>query len=177
MKVVVVSDNHFNLESLEQILKREHDADLFIHCGDSQFHVTDPIMQHFITVRGNNDERHYENERLVSIGNVRVLVTHGDLYGIDFSTNEVCESAHIQKATAVFHGHTHIPRDITVDNIRIINPGSTAWPRGGFKEGTYAVIDATESDVAKWDVEFISTKTWETYPIETKPINKKWWQL
>lgn len=173
MKVVVVSDNHFDLEVLETIIKREQDADLFIHCGDSQFNASDPIMQHFITVRGNNDEIHYKNEQIVSIGKTKVLVTHGHLYGIDFSTNEICESAQIQGAVAVFHGHTHIPRDITVDDIRIINPGSTSWPRGGFTEGTYAVIDAADNDVAEWDVQFISTKTWNKYPIEKKPINKK----
>lgn len=177
MKVVVVSDNHFNLEVLEMIIKRERDADCFIHCGDSQFHVTDPIMQHFISVRGNNDERNYAKEQIVVLGKARALVSHGDLYGIDFSTDEICESAKIQGASIVFHGHTHIPRDIIVDEVRIINPGSTSWPRGGFKEGTYAVVDVEGEDALEWNVQFVSTKTWDNCLIEQNVSHKKWWQF
>ena len=36
MKIVVVSDSHADVKSLKLIRERHlHDADLFIHCGDS----------------------------------------------------------------------------------------------------------------------------------------------
>ena len=36
MKIVVVSDSHGNVDVLRDIALREGDADIFLHCGDSQ---------------------------------------------------------------------------------------------------------------------------------------------
>lgn len=177
MKIGVVSDNHFDEETLLQILEKENDVQLWIHCGDSQMQSTDELMQRFYAVRGNNDERSYPNELLVEIEKEKALVSHGHLYGIDFSANEICESAKLQGASIVFHGHTHIPRDIMVDGIRVINPGSTSWPRGLYDFGSYAIIDTKGEKAENWHVTFVSTQTWEPCSIELKIDKKrKWWQ-
>ena len=52
MKIVVVSDNHGRSEPLEQILELHRDADVFIHCGDSE--LPPQFLQGYVCVRGNN---------------------------------------------------------------------------------------------------------------------------
>lgn len=176
MKFGVVSDNHFDAETLEMIFEREKDVELWIHCGDSQFSPSHKLMEKCICVRGNNDEIRYENEQIVQIENTQVLVTHGHLYGIDYTDSEIVESALVQEADVVFHGHTHVPRDIMHEGVRIINPGSTSWPRGGFTFGTYAIIDTQKQQASQWDVTFISTKEWVPVDLKNQNKAKKWWQ-
>lgn len=36
-----------------------------------------------------------------------------------------------QDVQVVVHGHTHVPRDETVDGVRYVNPGSASYPRRG----------------------------------------------
>lgn len=160
MKIGVVSDNHFDEHILNLILERESDVSLWIHCGDSQMDINDDLMKHFICVRGNTDYSPFSAEQLVGIPETNILVSHGHLYNIDFSTEEIVTSAQIQKAGLVLHGHTHVPRDIVCDGVRIINPGSTSWPRGGFASGSYALIEVI-GDVRSWRVTFVNAKTGE----------------
>ncbi|MGL4662335.1 MAG: YfcE family phosphodiesterase [Culicoidibacterales bacterium] len=160
MKIGIVSDNHRDDATLMKILERENNVDIWIHCGDSQMDIENTLMKKFIGVRGNTDHAPFLKEQLIEVGENKILVSHGHLYGIDFTTREIVESAKLQGAQLILHGHTHIPRDILVDDIRIINPGSTSWPRGGFDFGSYVVIESTEHNAKFWDATFISTKTW-----------------
>lgn len=41
-------------------------------------------------------------------------------------------------------GHTHIPMDLTLDDCRVINPGSVGQPRDGDPRASYAVIENGE---------------------------------
>ncbi len=49
------------------------------------------------------------------------------------------------KADLVFVGHTHRPLDLTVDGIRLINPGSVSNPFPPDLRASYALLNATES--------------------------------
>lgn len=53
----------------------------------------------------------------------------------------------------VVHGHTHIPRDETVGEIRYLNPGSATYPRGG-SQRSCAIITIDDGDIVQ--VEFIT---------------------
>lgn len=52
----------------------------------------------------------------------------------------------------VVHGHTHVPRDETVDGIRYLNPGSACYPRGN-SHRSLAIVQAQDGRVS--DVRFI----------------------
>lgn len=162
MKICVLSDNHRDAAMMKQIIERESDSELFIHCGDSQMDMDNAEIKRCVCVRGNTDHTPFLQEQLIELEGCKVLVSHGHLYGIDFTTREIVESARLQQATLVLHGHTHIPRDITVDGVRIINPGSTSWPRGTYHFGSYARIETNGDDVLKWNVTFVNTNTWST---------------
>lgn len=161
MKIVVVSDNHRDTVTLAQILEREKESNLWIHCGDSQFDKGNSLLEKFTVVQGNTDHAFFQKEQVIECENVKVLVSHGHLYHIDFTIDEIVASAQMQGATVALHGHTHIPRDVFVDGVRVINPGSTSWPRGHFHFGTYAILETYgKDDVMEWNTTFISTQTW-----------------
>lgn len=167
MKIIGVSDNHRDEHTLKQIMEREKESDIWIHCGDSQFDEHHHLLRDFHVVQGNTDHALFPKECIIECGKVRILVSHGHLYSIDFTVEEIVASAKMQGATLILHGHTHIPRDIEIQGVRIINPGSTSWPRGQFQFGSYIVIETeSKQDVRDWDVTFISTKTWESVTIK-----------
>ena len=51
MKIVVISDNHGDKDVIERIVNIHKDADLYLHCGDSQ--MFDHEIYPFISVKGN----------------------------------------------------------------------------------------------------------------------------
>ncbi|MEM0490865.1 MAG: metallophosphoesterase family protein [Ignisphaera sp.] len=62
----------------------------------------------------------------------------------------------------VFVGHTHIPMDIKVDSVRIVNPGSCGQPRDGDYRASYAIYD-TETNIfeigrIEYDIERVVKK-------------------
>lgn len=167
MRFGVLSDNHYDEAALAMILEREDDISLWFHCGDSQFSSEDRFLKQCVCVKGNTDHASFPNERMYEVAGEKILITHGHLYHIDFTCEEICLSAKIQGASLVLHGHTHIPRDIIKDQIRIVNPGSTSWPRGGHLIGTYACIDTVGDHVTDWQVTFYETLTGQKYQLES----------
>ena len=81
MKVAVMSDNHGDDEQIEQVLAYEKNADVFIHCGDSEAYG--PILDRFYAVRGNNDwfNPNLKNEITLNLEGHRIVVTHGHRAG------------------------------------------------------------------------------------------------
>lgn len=49
------------------------------------------------------------------------------------------------KADIVLVGHTHIPAEIEVEGIRVLNPGSCGQPRDGDPRASYAIYDTESS--------------------------------
>lgn len=49
-------------------------------------------------------------------------------------------------ASVFFLGHTHYPMDRTINNIRVINPGSCGQPRD-YNQPSYAIYDPRSGDV------------------------------
>lgn len=98
----------------------------------------------------------------VAIGGKRFYVVHGSprnpLYGYmkpDLTPNELKLSLtpsmaalkpKLIQVNIVVAGHTHIPMDVTVDSVRIVNPGSCGQPRDGNYRASYAVYD-TETNI------------------------------
>ncbi len=137
MKIVVMSDSHRNDAKVEQILKLEPDADGYLHCGDlcSEKRKFPDI----VFVLGNCD---YDDDlprfRTVTFGQIRILMCHGDrIFDRDHALARMAKDKNCQ---IVVHGHTHIPSDIVVDGIRILNPGALSYNRD-FSDIGYIVIN------------------------------------
>ncbi|ARA98893.1 metallophosphoesterase family protein [Geobacillus thermodenitrificans] len=155
MNVVIVSDSHGLTAELAQIVSRHrHEADLFIHCGDSELPAEADELAPFVVVRGNCDwKAAFPDERIEEADGVRFFVTHGHLYGVKTSLLRLYYRAKETEANVVCFGHSHLAGVEQINGVLFINPGSIALPRGR-KEKTYAVltIDKDQAFVQFYDV-------------------------
>lgn len=146
MKALIISDNHGDQLILEKVTTAfANQVDLLVHCGDSELPASSPLMEPFVAVAGNNDwHAGYPQDRLVSVGGVRVFATHGHHYQVNFSLTPLMLKGEEQGADIICYGHTH-RRAVAVDQgILMINPGSISLPRGQDAEigGTFALVEA-----------------------------------
>lgn len=136
LKILLVSDNHGDYESIEKILGDNPACDYYFHCGDACLPPED--MKPFLVVRGNNEwTPEFPKQHIISIKGHRILLMHGN--GYTFSKKTLVSKAREENCDTVFYGHTHIFNDELVDGIRLINPGSCYYNRD-YKAPCYAQV-------------------------------------
>lgn len=143
MKIVIVSDNHGRLEPLQDILNKHQDADLFIHCGDSE--MPSEYLKGYIAVKGNND--FYDDlpeYQVVDCGEHRIFVTHGHRMLYLSNREMLVNKAKSMNCDIVCFGHTHIFESQIVDGITLINPGSLSRNRDG-SPTSYAILEIEQN--------------------------------
>ena len=124
MRILVLSDNHrrnidFNLNEYNYIF----------HLGErGEFESSDAIM-----VRGNCD---FDGEKTIitTIEGKKILLTHGDLYGVKEGLTRISLLALERGVDYVFYGHTHCPSFFEYRGIKFINPGA-------YLDGRYVIIN------------------------------------
>ncbi len=137
-KIVVVSDNHGASLSVDLIKEQNEDADIFVHCGDSE--GTEDDLEGFIAVSGNNDwTSNFPVAEKFDCEGVAFLVTHGDRYGYFDRDRQMVEDLKYSNCDVLLSGHTHVPQFKEVDGFTLINPGSSRLPRGGSNK-SYMVL-------------------------------------
>lgn len=134
MKIVVVSDNHGDRDVLDKIYFANQDADLFLHCGDSQLFPQD--IYQFVSVQGNCDYPNtFKDFRRIKTKWGDIFMEHGlklSRIGINYAIAQDC--------FIYLYGHTHCHKLQQLENgTYLVNPGSTSRPRDG-TSGTYLVI-------------------------------------
>lgn len=141
MKIIACSDNHNNLDVIEDILNKHQDADYYFHLGDSEFESF--LLKPFASVMGNNDiDYDLPNERIIDTGIIRIYLTHGHTYSCDLDL--MSKVAKTNNCQLVLFGHSHEYLDTTYNGIRFINPGSCKFNRiNGDK--TYVVINVDKN--------------------------------
>lgn len=148
-KIVVMSDNHGHFDHLEYVIDKNKDADLYVHCGDNE--GFDEQLSSFTAVKGNNDwPTNLGKVERFTINNHKYMVMHGDYFGYFGREQAMVDFCFKNDVDILITGHTHFPMDQEIDGKRLINPGSTALPRGGSKH-SYAII---YDDGDKVSVEF-----------------------
>ncbi len=79
---------------------------------------------------------------MIEIGGRNIYLTHGHRFNADPDGKKLPEG--FKDGDILLHGHTHIPTAKTVTaggiSLKLLNPGSTSIPKGGF-ENSYAVLD------------------------------------
>lgn len=65
------------------------------------------------------------------------------------------------EADLVVIGHTHIPMDLRIEGIRVVNPGSVGQPRNGDWRASYMIIDFESKQINHYRVEYNVEKTIE----------------
>lgn len=151
MKILVVSDNHGITRPFIQELKNHNDAEYIFHLGDLvndareiQKSTNIPVKM----VRGNNDflDKNIPWYEVVKIEEYNILLTHGHKEKINNGYSDLVNKAKECNADIAFYGHTHIYEDTIIDGVRIINPGSAGYDRGGEFE-SYIVMNIDKDNV------------------------------
>lgn len=131
--VAIFSDTHGETEKMKKTV-REVNPDLIIHLGDYDRDVRG-LRKEFpstpvCVVAGNCDYGSQEPEEgVLTIGDIRVFVTHGHHYEVHDNTEGLVRAAIEQKCQIALYGHTHIPDCRKIQDVKVVNPGSAGIGR------------------------------------------------
>ena len=156
--ILIVSDTHGKLTRLAELIEYRQKLLLegevlnLIFLGDGlndlfSCEKYNNIISHI--VRGNCDTgvrftpfgEEIPFYRLITVGNYRVFLTHGNLFNVKYDREELCRAAADMGADIVLFGHTHVPtleyikkgsvRGVNKDLV-LFNPGSLGDYEGSF---------------------------------------------
>lgn len=138
-KIVLCSDSHGLEDVLMKLSNTYQDASVMIHCGDSE--LPDVYTRNFVFVHGNNDYCSTAPfDRILTIGNHRIFITHGHHYLYWNDKSSLVRKAKAEGCDICCFGHTHCYFDEEIDGVRMLNPGSLRCNRDG-KNPSYMLIE------------------------------------
>lgn len=128
MRILVVSDTHNNEAGILQAVELFKPLDLLVHCGDGE---ADSRMLEFVEdipvarVAGNCDIGSTAPRELLQIWKgVRVLICHGDRYGVKTGLAGIEARGLEAGVDIILFGHTHLALIEKRAGILLINPGT-----------------------------------------------------
>lgn len=141
MKILICSDNHGDQNVLLEMVNKHNDCDYYWHLGDSEFFDINDLYP-FISVKGNNDYLDLPISRIINLKEHNFLLIHGTgltYYGYD----ELIKLTKKKNCDVLVFGHTHIPYDDVIDDIKVINPGSCYHNRN-LSKPSYIIMNIDE---------------------------------
>jgi len=128
MECIVFSDTHGNYPQAIEILYACAPVDVIFHLGDiaeDACMIESICLAQVQKVAGNCDPpgRH-DREIITTIGSTRILLTHGDRYGVKTGMEKLAERGIAADVDLVLYGHTHQASIVTIEGIIFVNPGS-----------------------------------------------------
>jgi uncharacterized protein len=130
VKIVVISDTHGNYPKAIRAVELVERVDAIVHLGDfcdDVLPVGTAVEQTVIRVPGNCDAGStLPRELFLRLGDVPVLLCHGDAYGVKRGVACLAEHADRIGARVVLFGHTHSPLVLNQDGLLLVNPGALA---------------------------------------------------
>lgn len=144
MKIVVMSDSHGCNNMIEYVKLEESDADLFLHCGD--ICVDEFTYPELVTVCGNNDYYPYPIQRVLNVGEHRIIMFHSHQFSYRKREEQMIERAKEHGCDIVCFGHTHVAYENVKNGIYLLNPGSLYHNRDG-RPPSYAILWLKGEDV------------------------------
>ena len=133
-KITVISDTHGNISALEKLLPIMKESDYVFHLGDFNKDIKlyeKELGGRVYSVLGNCDGG--GSDCVLEIDGVKILLTHGDRYGVKQSNYKLSLAAKELGVKVVFYGHTHDAKIEEIDGITLVNPGCMTR----FSENTY----------------------------------------
>ncbi len=126
--IVVLSDTHGNKKAMSKISDIMLESDYVFHLGDYYRDFVDyayVLKDKAFQVTGNCDYRSgdFGVEIVTEIEGVKILATHGDIYGVKRGREKLLKRAKEIDAKLVFYGHTHQAEIVETDGITFVNPG------------------------------------------------------
>ena len=154
MKCLVFSDSHGNTRNMRQALLTHPDAEVVFFLGDG---LSDADLissgdsgRAWLTVAGNCDLSpmfrgvFVKKTDAITLEGVRIVFTHGDIYGAKYGIGGLLSLARSESASVVLFGHTHDPLEKYLpteeSGVYLFNPGSIG-------AGSYGIILLTSKGV------------------------------
>lgn len=133
MLIAVVSDTHRVTKYINSAKELIKSADILIHLGDNVDDV-EMLARNFngkvYAVAGNCDfSNKYPKEATIEVNGRKIFFTHGDLYGVKNSINNIYYRGRELDVDIVLFGHTHEQVIEKGQDIILFNPGSISLPR------------------------------------------------
>lgn len=128
MLVGLISDTHITQKRgklSEKIVKEFNGVDLILHAGDiTTYDVLNDLKKiaPVVAVLGNNDKLDLNKHEIIEIADKTILLVHGD------KIKDLPALGLKYGADIVVSGHTHKPSCERIDNMLLINPGSSNRP-------------------------------------------------
>ena len=146
MLIAVVSDTHRVNKYINLAKELIKDADILIHLGDNTDDVEvlkSGFKGEVYAVAGNCDySTQYPKEAIIEVNGRKIFFTHGDLYGVKHSMNNIYYRGKELDVDIVLFGHTHEQIIEEEKGIILMNPGSISLPR--FKGRYVGFIDIND---------------------------------
>ena len=158
MKCLCFSDSHGTHLGIARALKMHPDAEVIFFLGDGLSDFEKFIYDRsrmWIAVRGNWDvngllgDNYVKKTDSITLMGYRIILTHGDMYGVKYGLDGISRLAVDQNADIVLFGHTHqmLEKYVSTDDggFYLFNPGSIG---GGFGiKPSYGVINLSENGI------------------------------
>jgi len=142
MRIAVISDTHDRLPA--HVVAAIAKADEIWHLGDvCEPAVLEPLLvlgPKFRVVRGNCDAC-----------SDWPLTLDFELAGHRLHLEHIPSRRTPQPCDFFLHGHTHVPRDETIDGVRFLNPGCITRPNRG-APASYAWLRLENSGTVEWEL-------------------------
>lgn len=153
MRILVMSDTHGEVKSIDQVRQHVGTVDAIFHCGDSELDSSHASLDSAFVVRGNCDwDSSFPEEVVTEINGVKIFMAHGHLLQVKSTMLPISYRAQEYNANLVLFGHSHLLGAEQIDGTVFVNPGSLELPRGRV-EKSYAII---EKSPVEWTVTFYS---------------------
>jgi len=138
MKLLVFSDSHRALGGMRDAVEAEN-PDYVIHLGDLEEDARLLSQEYpqlaIASVPGNCDGFVFSPlQKLVTYGGIRILMSHGHIWGVKGGYGGAIDAARKCDAHIVLFGHTHVPYCQQEDGLWVLNPGSIR------DSGSYGII-------------------------------------
>lgn len=155
MRILVMSDTHGEVNSIDQVRQHVGSVDAVFHCGDSELDVNHTSLQSALVVRGNCDwDSSFPEEVFAEINGVKIFMAHGHLLQVKSTMLPISYRAQELRADVVLFGHSHLLGTEQIEGTVFVNPGSLELPRGRL-EKSYAIV---EKSPVQWTVTFFSNE-------------------
>lgn len=83
-------------------------------------------------------------ELLIEMEGKRLLLVHGDKYGVKLGLSRIAQRGAELNADAVLYGHSHLALIEQSNDLLLINPG-TLWQNAPFR--SYAIIEVDQAGI------------------------------
>lgn len=149
MKILVLSDTHRSIRNVMSLLSDMKDVDRIIHLGDlvrdaqDLESIYDKIPVEYVA--GNCDffEGDIPKEKIIQLHGKRIFMTHGHIYNVKRTYEDIVNQFSEKKVDVVLFGHTHVPYLHYIGEGILMNPGSINEPRDGGKP-SYGILEIDE---------------------------------